>query len=104
MSSRVVISQRALDDLEEIRDYIAKHSPRNAAKFLEKLLAEFDVIADSPESYATAPENDLVPYTLRQFVVKPYRILYRVDAGRVEILHVRHGARLPARAVDLQLA
>ena len=101
MSFRVVITDRALADLRDIRDYIAKHSPTNAAKFLERLLSEFDVIEATPEAFASAPEDALVPYTLRQFIVKPYRILYRVQGKRVEILHVRHGSRLPAQPEDL---
>lgn len=33
MSYRLVITHRALTDLRGIRDYIAKRSPLNAAKF-----------------------------------------------------------------------
>ena len=90
-----------MGDLQDIRDYIARHSPTNAAKFLERLLTELDGIEATPEAFALAPEDALMPYTLRQFIVKPYRILYRVQGKRVEILHVRHGARLPARPEDL---
>ena len=101
MSFRIVISDRALGDLQDIRDYIARHSPTNAAKFLERLLTELNVIEATPEAFALAPEDNLVPYALRQFVVKPYRIPYRVEGKRVQILHVRHGARLPVQPEDL---
>jgi plasmid stabilization system protein ParE len=93
MSYRVVITERALSDLTQIRDFIAKRSPINAAKFLEKLLRQFDVMERSPEGFGRAPEDALVPYTLHQIVVKPYRILYRVSGTSIQILHVRHGAR-----------
>ena len=102
MSYRVIITARALADLTEIRDYIAKRSQANAAKFLEKILAEFDSLETSPESFATAPENDSVPYVLRQMIVKPYRILYTVTGTRVEVMHIRHGARLPAQPDELE--
>jgi plasmid stabilization system protein ParE len=102
MSGRVVITDRALSDLREIRDYIAARSPANAAKFLERLLEQFDVIEASPESFATAPEDEFVPSTLHQIVVKPYRVLYRVANRRIEILHIRHGARLPAKPDELR--
>jgi plasmid stabilization system protein ParE len=101
MNYRVIITSRALADLTAIRDYIAKQSPANSAKFLQKVLAQFDVLEFSPESFATAPEDDSVPYTLRQVIVKPYRILYAVNGSRVEILHIRHGARLPASPDEL---
>ena len=102
MSYRPVITKRALADLTEIRDYIAKRSPLNAARFLEKIVSEFDVLETMPESFSLAPENDSVPYDLRQIIVKPYRILYCVVGNRVEILHIRHGARLPATPDELE--
>ena len=102
MTNRIVITDRALADLRAIRDYIARRSPENAARFLEKLLNSFDKLEESPERWATAPENDLVAYTLRQYVVKPYRILYRVEGQMVQILHVRHGARRRASPDELQ--
>ena len=101
MSYRLLITERALADLRDIRDYIARRSPANAARFLERLLVEFDVIEQSPEGFAKAPEDALVPYTLHQYVVKPYRVLYRVVGKRVEILHVRHGARSQATSDEL---
>ena len=101
MSYRIIITDRALSDLREIRDYIAKRSPENAARFLSKLVTRLDQIERSPESFAEAPEDPLVPYTLRQYVVKPYRILYRVEGRIVQILHVRHGARRPARPDEI---
>ena len=44
MKFRTIITPRALQDLRDIRDYIARRNPGNAAKLLEKLLAAFDVI------------------------------------------------------------
>ena len=101
MSHRVVITPRALSDLTDIRDYIGRRSPDNAAKFLGRILEQFEVIAASPDSFSTAPEDEIVPYTLHQVVVKPYRLLYRVVGRQVQILHVRHGARLPAGPDEL---
>ena len=101
MSYRVLITPRALADLREIRDYIARRSPANAAKFLQRLLREIDRLEEIPESFALAPEDKFVPYPLRQVVVRPYRILYRVSGRAVEILHVRHGARKRARPEEL---
>jgi len=48
MTCRTVITNRALGDL---RDNTAVHPPENAARFLERLLNEFDVIEATPESY-----------------------------------------------------
>jgi plasmid stabilization system protein ParE len=96
MSYRVVITKRALADLTAIRDYIAKRSPDNAAGFIAKILGQFDLLEQTPESFSRAPEDESVPYTVHQVIVKPYRILYCVTSKQVQILHIRHGARLPA--------
>jgi len=101
MSFRTVITPRALGDLRQIRDYIALRSPENAAKFLNKLLAELDKLERQPRAFARAPEDELVPYDLHQYVIRPYRILYRIRGKVVEILHVRHGARRRATRSDL---
>jgi len=99
---RLVITPRALADLRSIRDYIASRSPDNAARFLHKVLDQLEVIGQSPQAFGKAPEDRLVSYALHQVVIKPYRILYRVQGRRVEILHVRHGARLPVPADELK--
>jgi plasmid stabilization system protein ParE len=101
MSYRIVITKRALADLTAIRDYIAKQSPDNAAGYLAKVLSHFDLLERTPESFAQAPEDESVPYTVHQVIVKPYRILYCVAGKQVQILHIRHGARLPATPDEL---
>jgi len=71
LNYRIFISDRALSDLRDIRDYIARRSPLNAATFIERLLKEFDVLEALPEAFPKALEEEYVPYTLRQFTVKP---------------------------------
>lgn len=101
MEFRLVITDRALDDLRSIRDFIARDSVDRAAEFLERLLQSLDALEQFPRGFPLAIENDLVPYELRQWVFGQYRVLYRVVGKKVEILHVRHGARLPATGEEL---
>jgi plasmid stabilization system protein ParE len=98
---RVVITDRALDNLRAIRDFIARDSVDRAAEFLEKLLQGLDALEQFPQGFPLAIENELVPYELRQWPYGPYRVLYRVIGEKVEILHVRHGARLAATGEEL---
>jgi plasmid stabilization system protein ParE len=101
MKFKSIITPRALDDLVAIRDYIARRNPDNAADFLLKILEGIETIEDSPTSFGLAEESSMVPYDLHQFVVRPYRILYRVDGSSIQILHIRHGARRRATRDDL---
>lgn len=71
-------------------------------RFLNKLLSALDIIEKSPAGFGRAVENELVPFELHEYVVRPYRILYRVEGDRVQILHVRHGASRAARPHHLQ--
>ena len=45
---RVVISPRALSDLEEIRRYIEKDSPQNASAVIRRFIAAIDSLEQFP--------------------------------------------------------
>jgi plasmid stabilization system protein ParE len=95
-SLRVVITRRARTDIRTIRDYIADRSPANAEAFILKLEREIIALGEYGAGAAPAHESDAFDFDLRQITVWPYRVLFRVHRGRIEVLHVRHGARLPA--------
>jgi plasmid stabilization system protein ParE len=71
-------------------------------QLLGKILSEFDLLESTPKGFALAPEKILFPYDLHQIIVKPYRILYRVTGNCVEIIQIRHGARLPATLEEIE--
>ena len=80
MRHKVMLTEGAERDLEEIYDYIAEFdSPTSANHVLDKLL-------EVAESLATFPERGSYPRELlalgireyRQTVFKPYRIIYRI--------------------------
>jgi toxin ParE1/3/4 len=98
---RVQLTDRAIDDLVEIEAFIAQDSTRRAQAMLAKLKARIASLQLNAEGFARAPEDEFVPYTLRQVIERPYRVLYRVEGADVVVLHVRHGARRHARVVDL---
>jgi plasmid stabilization system protein ParE len=79
-----------------IRDYISERSPANAETFISRLEREIIALGEYGAGAAPAPESEAFDFDLRQITVWPYRVLFRVHRGRIEVLHVRHGARLPA--------
>jgi plasmid stabilization system protein ParE len=84
---------QALADIDAIYLYLQERSPRGAQNVLQAIYAGVQVIAEQPYS---SPQTD-VP-GIRVKVVRRYRfkIFYSiVNAGAVEILHVRHTARRP---------
>jgi plasmid stabilization system protein ParE len=97
MTRPVLLSARAQSDLRAIRAYIASASPANADRFLDRMLDEIQQLGHYGHGLSLAPESRHFGFELRQVIVWPYRILYRVKANCIQILHIRHGARTHAK-------
>jgi toxin ParE1/3/4 len=93
MDRKVIISARALRDLEEIVRYIATDNPTAAARFGAMLLSEAETIGHMPEAGRVVPEFKTPD--IRERIFRSIRIVYRVDAAqqRVVIARFWHGAR-----------
>jgi toxin ParE1/3/4 len=94
MDCRVIISPRAVQDLEEIVRYISIDNPQAARRLGDKLICAAESLAQLPERGRIVPEfGDGVT---REIVVYPYRIVYRHDKDNntVGIARFWHGARL----------
>ena len=90
----VVWARAAAHDLEELVAYIAADSPVKARKVLRKLRERAARLEVSPERGRIVPElAGLGIRTFRQLVVRPYRMMYRVDDDRVTVLAVFDGRR-----------
>ncbi len=88
---KVIWSQRALQDVEHIRDYIAQDSPVYAQPFIERLLYATRHLAQFPQSgRAMAEAND---QNIRELIYHGYRIIYRISPQVIEIVLVVHGSR-----------
>jgi len=88
---RVVWTEAALADLEDVLAYIAEHYPSLAAPVERRLRAVIARISRWPESGRAVEERAGVRVV--PLVRFPYRLFYIVTAERVEILHLHHAAR-----------
>ena len=86
----VVFSPRAVFDLREIGDWIAKDSPRRALTFVAELREHALNIGASPLAF---PSREDLADGLRTAVHRPYLIFFRIEADVVRIERVLHGAR-----------
>ncbi len=95
MDYRLFYTQRALNDLAEIVGYIADDDPQAASRFGSSLLDYLDLLEKYPRMGARIRERSQV----RKLVHSPILIYYAVrdDEGIVEILHLRHGSRVPPK-------
>ncbi len=91
MARQVRWSHEAATDLESIAEYISKDSPYYAAAFVGEVLAA----ASSPDRFST--RGRVVPEvgddTVRELLVKGYRLLYKSGDGFVLVLALIHGRR-----------
>ena len=89
---KIVWSEPAVDDLEAIRDYIARDSEVYARSFVAELLGAVDRLEDFPESGRQVPEAEDRP-EIREVIYRGYRLIYRLERARVVILTVLQGAQ-----------
>ncbi|HEY4371295.1 MAG TPA: type II toxin-antitoxin system RelE/ParE family toxin [Burkholderiales bacterium] len=86
----VAFSPKALQDLRDIGDYIARDSRANARSFVGKLQQQCQRIGSAPLAYPA--REDLAP-GLRMAALERYVIFFRVTGGNIRIERVLHGAR-----------
>ncbi len=93
MGFKVIWSEAAIADLHDICSFIARDNPTAAQRMGRGILDHVRILASFPFIGPVYPKSASGP--LREIVFRPYRIFYDVseDLGRVEILHVWHGAR-----------
>ena len=88
--SRVRLSPRAVTDLDEIGEYIARDNPLRAITFVDELESACRRIAENPQAYPL--RKDLAP-DLRMGVHTNYLILFRILPNEIRIERILHGAR-----------
>jgi toxin ParE1/3/4 len=88
----VIWSPQAIADIEAIRAYVARDSPRYADLLVERLVSAVEHLETDPSSGRVVPEVD--NDAIRELIYGNYRIVYRVRSDVVEIVTVFHGARL----------
>lgn len=88
---KVVWSDRALRSLAAIHSHISNDSESNAHPVIDRILKRGDQILAFPFSGRAIP-NSRHP-NVREVIEEPYRILYRVQKSKVEVIEVFHSAR-----------
>lgn len=98
---RIVWTDRALDDLRTIGDYIARDNPVAAARWVETLMTTVEHAARAPFAGRRLPEKGRSD--LREVLQRIYRIVYRVREDQIDVLTIFEGHRLlPGDAIPDQ--
>lgn len=103
MDHIVAWSPAALDDVDEIAEYIHKDSPFYARVVVEKIKLNTRNLQIHPLSGRVVPEAN--NNTIREVFIYDYRLIYEVLASQhtVMVLAVFHGRRDMATALSERL-
>jgi len=91
MARQVVWSYTATADLEAIADYIARDSSFYAAVFVREILEASRSLSEFSERGRVVPE--LGNQSIRELLVREYRLVYTIKESNVVILGLIHGKR-----------
>ena len=96
---KVVWTDSAIFDLDDIGEYIAKDSERYAQITIERLFDSVDILEEHPKAGKMVSEfqNDKI----RELIRGNYRIVYHIiDDFRIDIITVHNCARLIDNTYD----
>jgi plasmid stabilization system protein ParE len=91
MDREIVWTLRATADLESIVEYIFRDSEFYATAVARELVTAARSLATLAERGRMVPEYE--DSTVREIIVRRYRLIYRVKPERIEVLRIIHGAR-----------
>ena len=87
----VVWTPEAQSHLDSIYQYIKHDAPFYAQGVVDTLTRRSQQLVDHPLSGRIVPAYD--DRKLRELIVYPYRLIYRVMIDRIDVIAVFHGAR-----------
>jgi len=90
---RVSWTDQALDDIENIAQFIAKDSLKYANIQVQRFFDKAEILTTHPHAGRIVPEMNQDP--LRELIQGNYRIIYRiVTDNQIDIITVHHSRRL----------
>jgi toxin ParE1/3/4 len=84
--ARIIWTEPALQELDEIADYISLDNPTTAKSLVREAFKRVDYIAEHPKSGNLVDEFEASVY--RETILPPCRIFFRTDDDIVYITHV----------------
>ena len=89
---RLIWSPRSIRDLQSIHEHIAQDVPLYADLVVQRLVRAPDRLQQFPESGRIVPERGQPE--LRELIVRPYRLVYRLSDDSIQIVTVFRASRL----------
>lgn len=84
-------TESAVEDLENIKNYISKDSEYYGLIMIGRILGAVEKLSRFPDVGRVVPE--MRDANIREILFHNYRIIYKKDEGCILILAIVHGAR-----------
>ncbi len=85
-------TEHAITRLKVIETHIAENAPEIAKQVIYGLLVESRKLAELPFYGRVVPEYK--QDSIREILKRPYRIIYRLNGGHIDVLTVMHYRQL----------
>jgi addiction module RelE/StbE family toxin len=93
MAFHLIWTRTAAEDLREIAEFIANENPDAARRLGQAILGKVEQLPQFPKMGRTIPEKE--DPALRELILSPYRIIYRLDHDQkaIYVTRIWHAAR-----------
>ena len=88
---KILWTDPAIEDLQNLHGYIAKDSEVYASSFVERIILAVEKLTNFPRLGRVVPEAD--NQMIRELLYRDYRIIYRINGELIEIITVVQGRR-----------
>ncbi len=89
--AKIIWTEPALIDLNEIAEYIALDKPTAARNLVQRIFSKTERLEDFPNSGRRPQELKKSRY--KEIIVNPCRIFYRINGDNIYILYVMRSER-----------
>jgi len=90
--AQVIWTEPALQDLDQIADYISLDNPVAAKKLVRRCFESVENLTRHPKLGKSVPELGQSVY--RHLILSPCRIFNRLDGKKIYIIHVKRAEQL----------
>ena len=87
----VIWTEQAIEDINNIAEFISKNSFRYAQIQVEKFFQTTSILENNPLIGRQVPET--LDKSIRELIIGTYRIIYKVKTLKILILTVHHSSR-----------
>lgn len=92
---KIVWTREALDRLIEIENFIAQDSAQRAEEFIDHMIERSEILKTNEKIGRIVPE--ISNTSIRELLIKSYRLVYQIKKSEIFILTVFEGHRLLRR-------